>query len=95
MVKTQDFHREDKAHRSIWAKSRSKAWTGNRRHFGGSCCMRRRKEDRTEAASGAFGVWRGVCRGHGKEGELRRKATGKYGRGKGPVLGPQLLRAEV
>lgn len=49
------------------------------------------RQDRSSQRS----FWRrGVCRGQSKEGELRRKATGNYGRGKGPVWGQQ-LSAEV
>lgn len=39
-------------------------------------------EEGRQDRSSQWSFWRrGVCRGHRKEGELRRKATGKYGRG--------------
>lgn len=51
-MKTEDFHREDKARGSI--SGPRAAWTGDRSRFRGSWCMARR-EDKTEAARGAFG----------------------------------------
>lgn len=54
------------------------------------------EEEGRQDRSSQWSFWRrGDCRGQEKEGELRRKATGEYGRGKGPVSGPQLLRDEV
>lgn len=60
--------------------------------------MDRGKQAASEAVKRLGGGGRGagvLCRGHRKQRELRRKATGKSGRGEGHVREQQSLRARA
>lgn len=58
--------------------------------------MDRGKQAASEAVKRLGGGGAGVlCRGHRKQRELRRKATGKSGRGEGHVREQQSLRARA